>query len=144
MSGPWAPLENTAHKHTMCLTHCRPKLQGTLFQKDLGSLLDKADRVSRLIEPLASAMQVRAHAAHVSNEELEVAKKAALLAKADLATSTVMEMTALAGELILWPSSTQHQGGRSVTLRVIGSFSCPGNCVPLGMPSSPVCHLLAI
>jgi len=33
----------------------RPRLAGTLFHKDLGTLLDKADRVEALIAPLAAA-----------------------------------------------------------------------------------------
>lgn len=69
----------------------RPKLAGTLFQKDLGTLLDKSDRVVALTGPLADAMGLQG--AKV------VALEAARLAKADLATSTVMEMTALAGTM---------------------------------------------
>jgi len=33
----------------------RPKLSGTTFQRDLGSLLDKAERVEVLLQPLAEA-----------------------------------------------------------------------------------------
>lgn len=68
-----------------------PKLSGTMFQKDLGSLLDKAGRVEGLVRPLAAATGLEAAA--------DVAVAAAHLAKADLATSTVMEMTALAGTM---------------------------------------------
>jgi hypothetical protein len=62
-----------------------------MFQKDLGSLLDKAGRVEGLVRPLAAATGLEAAA--------DVAVAATHLAKADLATSTVMEMTALAGTM---------------------------------------------
>ncbi|KIY92230.1 glycyl-tRNA synthetase alpha chain [Monoraphidium neglectum] len=73
------------------LEEFRPKLKGTLFQKDLGTLLDKSDRVVSITAPLADAMGLGAAKG--------VAVEAARLAKADLATSTVMEMTALAGTM---------------------------------------------
>ena len=62
-----------------------------MFQKDLGSLFDKSERAERLVAPLAAATGFGAAAA--------TAQAAAHLAKADLATSTVMEMTALAGTM---------------------------------------------
>ncbi|GAX84334.1 hypothetical protein CEUSTIGMA_g11756.t1 [Chlamydomonas eustigma] len=74
------------------LEQFRPKLQGTLFQRDLGSMLDKSDRCEALVGPLAQAVGFGVQAA-------EMARAAAHLAKADLATSTVMEMTALAGTM---------------------------------------------
>mmetsp|Transcript_20995 Transcript_20995/g.46001 ORF Transcript_20995/g.46001 Transcript_20995/m.46001 type:complete len:1090 (-) Transcript_20995:488-3757(-) len=73
------------------LQEFRPKLRGTMFQKDLGSLYDKSERVEKLVEPLAAAM---GHTAAVPT-----ARQAAHLSKADLATSVVMEMTALAGTM---------------------------------------------
>eukprot|EP00887_Chlorella_sp_A99_P006103 scaffold22.g6103.t1 len=65
---------NADLQHT--LEAARPRLAGTLFQKDLGSLLDKSGR-----------------------EAAGVAAAAARLCKADLATSMVTEMTALAGTM---------------------------------------------
>lgn len=42
--------------HTTTTTVPRsPKLGGTLFQKDLGTLLDKAGRTEALVAPLAEA-----------------------------------------------------------------------------------------
>ncbi|GBF89751.1 hypothetical protein Rsub_02921 [Raphidocelis subcapitata] len=73
------------------LEELRPKLAGTLFQRDLGTLLDKTDRVAALTPHLADAMGLGAAKA--------VALKAAELARADLATATVTEMTALAGTM---------------------------------------------
>jgi glycyl-tRNA synthetase len=67
----------------------RPKLKGTVFHRDLGSLFDKSVRVEALAAPLADALSLSAHAAH--------AAEAAALCKNDLATSVVTEMTELAG-----------------------------------------------
>jgi len=67
----------------------KPALAGTMFQADLGTLLDKTTRVEALVEPLAALVGF--------GDAAPAALRAAGLAKADLATSTVMEMTALAG-----------------------------------------------
>lgn len=66
-----------------------PKLKGAIFQKDLGSLHDKAMRNVALVAPVAAALGL--------SGALEPATKAARLAKADLATAVVTEMTSLAG-----------------------------------------------
>jgi len=73
------------------LCSARPKLKGTLFQKDLGSIYEKNLRVETLTGALADAMGLSA--------AKETAAAAAALCKADLATSTVTEMTALAGTM---------------------------------------------
>lgn len=62
-----------------------------LFQKELGTLLDKSDRTVALVDPVAEATGLEEHRG--------VAGKAARLARADLATSMVTEMTALAGTM---------------------------------------------
>lgn len=41
--------------HLTTLPHCRPRLAGTLFQKDLGTLLDKSQRVEELVAALGEA-----------------------------------------------------------------------------------------
>ena len=66
-----------------------PKLEGTVFQKELGTMLDKTRRVEQLVGPLAGEMGLEGATAD--------AAEAASLARADLASATVMEMTALAG-----------------------------------------------
>ncbi|CAD7695289.1 unnamed protein product [Ostreobium quekettii] len=68
-----------------------PKLAGTVFQKKLGSLLDKSERVESLVEPVARAACLEA--------AVPVAKRAAKIARADLATAMVTEMTSLAGTM---------------------------------------------
>jgi glycyl-tRNA synthetase len=70
---------------------CRPKLKGTLFQKDLGTIFDKNLRVEALTPALADAMGF--------STAKDTAAAAAALCKADLATCTVTEMTALAGTM---------------------------------------------
>jgi len=83
------------------LSDFRPKLKGTAFHRDLGSLFDKSVRVEALAAPLADALSLGAHAAH--------AAEAAALCKCDLATSVVTEMTELAG--VMGRHYCRRQGG---------------------------------
>lgn len=76
---------------TTPLRDARPRLAGTMFQKDLGSLLDKSNRVEQLVPALGAAAGLE--------DAVPVAAQAAHLCKADLATSMVTEMTALAGTM---------------------------------------------
>ncbi|CAG9461184.1 unnamed protein product [Pedinophyceae sp. YPF-701] len=68
-----------------------PKLEGTMFQKELGTLLDKNGRVEGLVAPVADILGVP--------DCVDTARSAAELSKADLATAMVMEMTSLAGTM---------------------------------------------
>ena len=80
----------------------RPKLKGAMFQKDLGSLLDKSNRVEAMISPLASLATIASKGSQGRagmEGAVETAEKAASLSRADLATSVVTEMTALAGTM---------------------------------------------
>jgi glycyl-tRNA synthetase len=64
---------------------------GTLtFQAKLGSMLDKTRRITDLVGSIAKM-------ADLSEEEVQIAKRAALLSKADLVTNMVVEMTSLQG-----------------------------------------------
>jgi glycyl-tRNA synthetase beta subunit len=74
-------------KHS--LEDCVPRLKGTLFHRQLGSMFDKSARESALVSPVARLLRLEDVAA--------TAEAAAKLAKADLATAVVTEMTALAG-----------------------------------------------
>ncbi|HJS28980.1 MAG TPA: glycine--tRNA ligase subunit beta [Anaerolineales bacterium] len=65
-------------------------LDSLMFQKDLGSMGDKARRIRRLTETLAEA-------AGLSDSERSNALRAAELCKADLVTRMVVEMTSLQG-----------------------------------------------
>lgn len=64
---------------------------GTLtFQQKLGSMLEKSQRITALVEKLAPAFGL-------SGDELKAASRAAKLSKADLVTHMVVEMTSLQG-----------------------------------------------
>jgi len=66
------------------------KLDRLIFQVDLGSMLDKAHRIQRLVPNLATMVGM-------NGDEIDVALRAAFLCKADLVTQMVVEMTSLQG-----------------------------------------------
>ncbi len=68
----------------------RPKLATLVFQTRLGSMLEKAERLLELAVALAPSLGVPL-------AELPMVRRAAFLAKADLATQMVTEMTSLQG-----------------------------------------------
>jgi glycyl-tRNA synthetase beta chain len=67
-------------------------LAGLTFQKGLGTLKDKADRLVMLAGHIATALKATAADTHT-------AERAALLCKADLTTGMVRELTELQGEM---------------------------------------------
>jgi len=67
-----------------------PRLGTLTFQEQLGSMLDKTRRLERLVSQLAGMVGL-------GEEEAEIARRAAHLCKADLATQMVVEMTSLQG-----------------------------------------------
>jgi glycyl-tRNA synthetase len=67
-----------------------PDLSTLTFQTQLGSMLDKTERIVPLVERVSSQLGL-------DKEELAVAKRAAELCKADLMTSMVVEITSLQG-----------------------------------------------
>ncbi len=69
-----------------------PRLQTLTFQEKLGSMYDKNQRVAALVKPVGDLLQLPA--ADISN-----AQAAAQIAKADLATQMVVEMTSLQGTM---------------------------------------------
>ncbi len=69
-----------------------PRLATLTFQAKLGSMLDKVDRLQRLVGQVAQALGLSA-------ADRTLALRAARLAKADLATQMVVEMTSLQGEM---------------------------------------------
>jgi glycyl-tRNA synthetase len=68
----------------------RPRLGTLAFQAQLGSMLDKCDRVEKLTEKLSPSFGL-------SSGQAAAAVRAAHLCKADLATQMVVEMTSLQG-----------------------------------------------
>jgi glycyl-tRNA synthetase len=69
-----------------------PLLSTLTFQTRLGSMLDKTHRISALVGDMAEQAGLNA-------EETEIARRAAQLCKADLATKMVVEMTSLQGQM---------------------------------------------
>lgn len=67
-----------------------PRLEQLTFQRQLGSMLDKTQRIQRLVPLIAERLGFD------STDRL-TAERAALLCKADLATEMVVEMTSLQG-----------------------------------------------
>jgi glycyl-tRNA synthetase len=67
-----------------------PALEGTLFHRELGSMLAKSQRVAALAPRVARLLGF-------STAVRDAAAEAARLCKADLATAVVTEMTSLAG-----------------------------------------------
>ncbi|OGO28372.1 MAG: hypothetical protein A2136_07955 [Chloroflexi bacterium RBG_16_54_11] len=69
-----------------------PRLATLVFQARLGSMLDKTRRITALVEALSPSLAL-------SEAEVQVARRAAELCKADLATKMVIDMTSLQGVL---------------------------------------------
>ncbi|MEA3339564.1 MAG: glycine--tRNA ligase subunit beta [Chloroflexota bacterium] len=67
-----------------------PRLNTLTFQEQLGSMLDKSQRLEKLALQLAEMVGL-------SDAETKIAQRAAHLCKADLATQMVVEMTSLQG-----------------------------------------------
>jgi glycyl-tRNA synthetase len=78
--------EDVKHK----LEDFRPRLGTLTFQKKLGSMLDKSGRIEKLVNSLMPMLGLEA-------DEGAFARRAAHLAKADLVTKMVVEMTSLQG-----------------------------------------------
>jgi glycyl-tRNA synthetase len=72
------------------LTDYLPRLATLTFQEKLGSMLQKNERVAEMVEPLGKLFGIGA-------VDIATAQRAAHIAKADLATRMVVEMTALQG-----------------------------------------------
>lgn len=67
-----------------------PRLDTLTFQEQLGSMLDKNNRVYEMVEAFAELV-------NAAEDVVPVTKRAACLAKADLATQMVVELTSLQG-----------------------------------------------
>jgi glycyl-tRNA synthetase len=77
------------------------RLDTLTFQEKLGSMLEKNQRVERLVATLGELLDY-------SERELQTPRRAAHLAKADLATQMVVEMTSLQG--VMGRYYALHQG----------------------------------
>ena len=72
------------------LEEYRPQLSKLTFHTKLGSYLDKSERIEKLVNELIPMLELE-------KDEAVFARRAAHLAKADLATQMVTEMTSLQG-----------------------------------------------
>src|SRR5687767_7060197 len=72
------------------LEEYRPQLSKLTFHTKLGSVLDKSERIEKLVNELIPMLELE-------KDEAVFARRAAHLAKADLATQMVTEMTSLQG-----------------------------------------------
>lgn len=69
-----------------------PQLSGLMFQADLGTMLDKVNRLERLVPALAAMLGV-------GGDDLAAARRAAAVSKSDLVTAMVMDFTSLQGAM---------------------------------------------
>jgi glycyl-tRNA synthetase len=105
-----------------------PRLGTLTFQEKLGSMLDKNERVAGLVPDIGELLGV-------SRPDLAAAQRAAQLAKADLATQMVVEMTSLQG--IMGRHYALHQGESAAVADAIFEHWLPrsaGDRLPESMP----------
>ncbi len=110
--------EDLKHK----LEDFRPRLATLIFQKKLGSLLDKSERMVKLAEVLAPMLGL------AETDRLQ-AVRATFLAKADLVTRMVVEMTSLQG--IMGREYALRSGEDPQVAAAIGEQYLP---IPRSMP----------
>jgi glycyl-tRNA synthetase len=109
-----------------------PQLGTLAFQKDLGSMLDKTQRIQELVGDLASIVGL-------DQAEAAVARRAAELAKADLVTKMVVEMTSLQG--IMGRYYALHSGEPEAVAEAVFEHYLPrypGDQVPASRPGMAV------
>ena len=109
-----------------------PRLSTLTFQKKLGSMLDKAGRIEALTGVLAARLKL-------SPAETATALRAAHLAKADLATQMVVEMTSLQG--IMGAEYARRSGEPVEVAQAIREHYLPagaGDALPASKPGLAV------
>ncbi len=109
-----------------------PKLAALTFQKKLGSMLDKARRIESLTGALAPRLGL-------NPAETATALRAAHLAKADLATQMVVEMTSLQG--IMGAEYARRSGEPAEVAQAIREHYLPagaGDALPASRPGLAV------
>lgn len=109
-----------------------PRLGTLTFQEKLGSVLDKAHRIERLTPHIADMLSL-------SEQELQIALRAAHLCKADLATQMVVELTSLQG--IMGREYALRQGEPTEVAQAIGEHYLPryaGDQLPRSQPGAVV------
>ncbi len=112
--------EDLKHK----LEEFRPKLATLIFQKQLGSMLDKSERMLKLSAELAKMLQLD------ETQRADV-QRATFLAKADLVTQMVTEMTSLQG--IIGREYAARSGERAAAAEAIGEQYQPVPKTKIGL-----------
>jgi glycyl-tRNA synthetase len=105
-----------------------PRLGTLTFQKKLGSMLDKSQRVTRLAEALTLTLGL-------DETEARATRRAAELCKADLVTRMVVEMTSLQG--IMGRYYALHSGEEEAVARAIFEHYLPRFTGDAGPKSRP-------
>jgi glycyl-tRNA synthetase len=107
-----------------------PRLDTITFQSKLGSMLDKTKRIESLVEPIAAWLDDGRQTTDDSNESIVnrqssivIAKQAAHLCKADLATSMVIDFTSLQG--VMGREYYLIEGGDSLVAEAIYEHYLP-------------------
>ncbi len=109
-----------------------PRLDTLVFQSKLGSMLDKTNRIVTLTGKLAPALGL-------NQSDTQVATRAALLSKADMATKMVVEMTSVQG--IMGKFYAAKSGEQPQVAEAIAEHLLPraaGDGLPAGMPGTVV------
>lgn len=110
------------------LSEHREELERLVFQTELGSMLDKVERVEALVASLAKEFGI-------SLEDRRIAVRAAHLSKADLVTKMVVEMTSLQG--VMGREYAKRTGEEPEVAQAIFEHYLPrwsGDLLPKSMP----------
>jgi glycyl-tRNA synthetase len=105
-----------------------PRLDTLLFQEQLGSMLDKTHRLEQLVSAIGETLRL-------SEGELQTARRAAHLCKADLATQMVIELTSLQG--VMGREYARHSGESEAVAAAIYEHYLPrfaGDQLPTARP----------
>jgi len=111
-----------------------PRLGTLTFQEKLGSMLDKNERIARLVEPLGKLLGLPA-------TDTGIAQRAAHILKADLAAQMVVEMTSLQG--IMGREYARREGYPPEVANAIFEHWLPRSADD-ALPESPAGTLLAL
>ena len=111
-----------------------PRLGTLTFQEQLGSMLDKNNRVQEMVEPFAELLDI-------DRAVMQITQRAAHLAKADLATQMVVEMTSLQGTM--GRIYAKQSGEKSAVADAIFEHWLPRSADDI-LPQSPAGILLAL
>ena len=111
-----------------------PRLDSLTFQADLGSMRAKNDRVAAAVKGLGALLKF-------SRSDIDIAWRAGQVAKADLATSMVVEMTSLQG--VMGREYALKEGYEAAVARAIAEHWQPAGAADT-LPASNAGRLLAL